>query len=349
MKPIYAHDCDACTFLGSGEAIGHSHDFYTCPKEISVSDSSTCCVARFGDKGSEYVSMTLEDVLWDESLAALDAGKERPSVYHCWVPELLECWRRARMHAFHPNPNRMLTAEEINQGAMNYHVQSSRAVTGRMKTSEPEMQDLRNRIHSGATDLRAEKISPVDYAALERRVLGYAPGDYEVVSARDIAQLRALVSEARDIIMEHAPGFTVWIGAADAMNPWTGSAMSTGTGEMTCEVPAGQIRAIRQVEPGFLKGTLYILGTLFHAQFIRVKYSEYRGGELAGIPYIGPEPQAYNEDGDGEQVPWCDDSESLCNTWWHQAMVHVDECAFATIDVPGFEGHYVLLVYPSEQ
>jgi len=94
------------------------------------------------------------------------------------------------------------------------------------------------------------------------------------------------------------------------------------------------IEDLRELEPGALKGTLRVLGVLFHAQFVRVKY--------AGI--LGEETEA----GHGEQKPWNDDPESLCNTWWYQTVVHVDECRFATIEVPGFDGVYVLLIYPSE-
>ena len=96
------------------------------------------------------------------------------------------------------------------------------------------------------------------------------------------------------------------------------------------------IEDIREEEPGFLKGTTYIQGRLFHAQFIRVKWTSNdpaRDGE-------------YNEDGDGEQGPWNSDPNSLCNQWWYSTMVHVDHCAFSTIQVPPFEGHYVLLIHP---
>ena len=139
-------------------------------------------------------------------------------------------------------------------------------------------------------------------------------------------------------------------------------------GTLVVEVPAGQIGAIHEEEPGFLKGCMYILGRLFHAQFIRVKY---RNADRATLPSGLTEPKSvgeleqvtptwaqalldaedarYNEDGDGEQVPWNEDPESLCYQWWHQSMVHVDECVFGTVEVPGFVGHYVLLIHPGSR
>ncbi len=116
-------------------------------------------------------------------------------------------------------------------------------------------------------------------------------------------------------------------------------------------ITLSDIGAVHEVEPGFLKGVLYIFGVLFHAQFIRVKYCNEIAFEVTGTvltPDVGA-TNVYNEDGDGVQGPWNDDPASLCNTWWHQSMIHVDECAFATIEVPGFEGQYVLLIHPGER
>lgn len=106
---------------------------------------------------------------------------------------------------------------------------------------------------------------------------------------------------------------------------------------MVARITPSDIGAIHEVEPGFLKGVLYILGALFHAEFIRVKYTDASG------------ESEDNEDGDGVQGPWNEDESSLCSTWWNQSMVHVDECVFATVRVPGFEGQYVLLIHPGER
>ena len=114
------------------------------------------------------------------------------------------------------------------------------------------------------------------------------------------------------------------------------------------EILPSQIGAIRQEEPGFLKGLLYIGGVLFHVEFIRVKWKTLTPCSTSMDPEAPPSGQlpSYNEDGDGEQVPWDDDPASLCNTWWYQSMVHVDECAFRTITVPPFAGEYVVLIHP---
>lgn len=101
--PKFEHDCDACVFLGSGNVQDHTYDFYACPREWSVTSSGPpgshmCCIARFGSKGPEYASMTHSVEAWAEALAAFDARGPRPSMYHPWMPALLECWRRYRVH-----------------------------------------------------------------------------------------------------------------------------------------------------------------------------------------------------------------------------------------------------------
>lgn len=142
MKPLYTHDCDACIFLGTWDkplfastARSKSplvpYDLYVCPKE-GLKDH-TCCLARFGSDGPDYASITLENSVWDESLAAHDTGKERPSMYLCWMPELLECWRRAKMHTFHPNPD-----------------YSWGPVTGRISCAEPNMANIPVKSEEGA-------------------------------------------------------------------------------------------------------------------------------------------------------------------------------------------------------
>ena len=115
------------------------------------------------------------------------------------------------------------------------------------------------------------------------------------------------------------------------------------------EMEVSRIGAIREEEPGFLKGVLYICGVLFHAEFIRVKWKEvYTVDEDSedGLAKKGARLAVFNEDGVGEQVPWDDREDSLCQQWWYQSMVHVDECVFHTIEVPPFEGRYVVLIHP---
>jgi hypothetical protein len=45
MKPIFRHDCEACSFLGHYE----EHDLYYCPGEPTV-------IARYGSEGPDYKS-----------------------------------------------------------------------------------------------------------------------------------------------------------------------------------------------------------------------------------------------------------------------------------------------------
>lgn len=136
MKPLFEHDCDACVFLGTWRKnpdCDNQEDFdlYVC--EAFTNLSSINCLARFGNDGPDYASMTLENSVWDASLAAHDAGKERPSMYLCWVPELLECWRRAKMHTFHPNPDYKMGP-----------------VTGRISCAEPNMENIPVKSEEGA-------------------------------------------------------------------------------------------------------------------------------------------------------------------------------------------------------
>lgn len=118
------------------------------------------------------------------------------------------------------------------------------------------------------------------------------------------------------------------------------------------EILPSQIGAIRQEEPGFLKGLMYICGALFHVECIRVKWKEtsvVEADDLTTGTKKGDRIATFNEDGDGEQLPWDDDLDSLCSQWWYQSMVHVDECVFNTIEIPPFEGKYVLLIHPGER
>ena len=91
-RPAYAHDCDACIFLGTGTVGGVDYDFYTCPRETL----GVCCIARWGSDGPQYASMSCTPALWDSALTAWIQGRPRPSMQHPWMPELLACWRRLR-------------------------------------------------------------------------------------------------------------------------------------------------------------------------------------------------------------------------------------------------------------
>lgn len=93
-----------------------------------------------------------------------------------------------------------------------------------------------------------------------------------------------------------------------------------------------QVFDIREIEPGALKGLVRIQGMDFHAYFVRVKYDGILGEE--------------NEAGHGEQKPWDDDPASLCNVLWNEVVIHLDECVFKTIEVPRFEGAWVLYIWP---
>jgi len=46
-SPLFAHDCDNCTFLSSF----NSHDLYYCKSE-----HETTVIARYGNNGDEYKS-----------------------------------------------------------------------------------------------------------------------------------------------------------------------------------------------------------------------------------------------------------------------------------------------------
>ena len=96
MEPTYQHDCEACIFMGTwtgpDQALGQENalfDLYVCPRETTL---GTCCIARFGNDGPEYASMSLTAELWDASLAAIHGARQ--SMYHCYIPALCEVWRR---------------------------------------------------------------------------------------------------------------------------------------------------------------------------------------------------------------------------------------------------------------
>ena len=82
------------------------------------------------------------------------------------------------------------------------------------------------------------------------------------------------------------------------------------------------IEGIRQIEgEAALLGSVYILGVLHHAWFVRV------------------------EDRDGEQVT-VDDPYGRLEDFYR---LDADAGPFQTVEVPGFEGEYVLVIYPGSK
>ena len=80
-----------------------------------------------------------------------------------------------------------------------------------------------------------------------------------------------------------------------------------------------EITGLRQLDgEDTLLGTVYLFGVAHHAQFIRVKEDEETGEQ---VPTNDPE-------GRWEDVCW------------------LYEQAYQTVEVPGFEGDYVLVIHP---
>lgn len=50
MKPLFEHDCDACTFLGHNDE--GTMDLYFCPQLPGL----PTVIARFSDNGPDYMS-----------------------------------------------------------------------------------------------------------------------------------------------------------------------------------------------------------------------------------------------------------------------------------------------------
>ena len=57
MKPLYAHDCLACRFIGQTIGGQKIHDLY-----IHSGPSEDTVVARYGNEGPEYISRPIQDV-----------------------------------------------------------------------------------------------------------------------------------------------------------------------------------------------------------------------------------------------------------------------------------------------
>ena len=70
---MWRHDCDRCHFLGTED----NHDLYVCDK--SVKGLGPSVIARYGDKGAEYLSMpwkVIEDAGQGVPPILLDAVRE---------------------------------------------------------------------------------------------------------------------------------------------------------------------------------------------------------------------------------------------------------------------------------
>lgn len=101
MKPLYTHDCARCIFLGTwvkeDEGLpDQTVDLYVCPPRPGSLLQGTNCVARWGNEGPDYSSMTLENPLWRSSLAHINGPRQ--SLYECYTPALCEAWRRWAEH-----------------------------------------------------------------------------------------------------------------------------------------------------------------------------------------------------------------------------------------------------------
>ena len=90
------------------------------------------------------------------------------------------------------------------------------------------------------------------------------------------------------------------------------------------------IRNIQQCPDGYLLGTTTIASVDFHCLFIRVRQNEDTGEQFVDLP----------TDEDGE----VDDRECIGQIW--EDMCGLDEGPFQTIQVPGYEGTWVLVIHP---
>lgn len=55
-RPLYMHDCRACTYLGRYDSGGDTYDLYYCP-QLGL----PTVIARYGDEGHEYTSGMTSD------------------------------------------------------------------------------------------------------------------------------------------------------------------------------------------------------------------------------------------------------------------------------------------------
>lgn len=74
-KPIYAHDCTGCTFLGTYEWDGQSYDLYTCKQSCNW----PTVLARYSSDGPDYLS-GLEIAKTIESHPTDDKDRTHPLV-----------------------------------------------------------------------------------------------------------------------------------------------------------------------------------------------------------------------------------------------------------------------------
>lgn len=111
----YEHDCAVCRYVGAycEKPGGRIHDLYVC--EGRSIPGSVTCVARYGNEGGEYASMSLSPDQWDKSVHLHEA--KIVDVYCCRMPELLAAWKCAsNWHIRNPVPNLEKTKSEYPEG-----------------------------------------------------------------------------------------------------------------------------------------------------------------------------------------------------------------------------------------
>ena len=85
MKPIYLHDCTVCRFLGDFLHNELYYDLYVCRDSIGI-----LCLARYGDDGCEYLSMTRTKEEWEKELIRNISPEHSTSVLRAAYRKLKE-------------------------------------------------------------------------------------------------------------------------------------------------------------------------------------------------------------------------------------------------------------------
>lgn len=73
-KPTYKHDCSVCTFLGRYKDEYGDYDLYYCSTEPTI-------VSRYGNKGPEYYSGTIQFSRHSEIDQPLSEGYKRAIIH----------------------------------------------------------------------------------------------------------------------------------------------------------------------------------------------------------------------------------------------------------------------------
>lgn len=63
--PRYSHDCLRCQFHGRYEQDGTTYDLYVCPSSVL----GPTAIARYGNDGSDYLSMDIAVLLYAQQQA----------------------------------------------------------------------------------------------------------------------------------------------------------------------------------------------------------------------------------------------------------------------------------------